>query len=98
MRLLMIAVLAVLYSCQPALAANTCTDRETLEGFLADKYKEEPIAMGLIDSSGVMEVYLSESGSWTIVITSANGLSCVIAAGEAWEDVEPHYAIEGSDS
>ena len=97
MRLLMIAVLAAL-CCQPTLAANTCTDRDRLEGFLAEKYKEEPIAMGLIDSSGVMEVYLSESGSWTIVVTSAQGLSCVIAAGENWDDIEPHYSIEGDDS
>ena len=97
MRLSILAVLAALYRCQPALA-NTCTDRDRLTGFLSEKYDEEPIAIGMIDRSGVMEVYLSEGGSWTIVVTSANGLSCVIAAGKAWEDLEPHYATEGDES
>ena len=43
--------------------------------------------MGLVSNSGVMEVYVSTQGSWTIVVTSSKGTSCVIAAGESWEDM-----------
>ena len=96
MRLICALALALLLML-PAQAQETCTDRDRLISFLAEKYKEEPIAMGIVGGSGLMEVYLSQSGSWTIVITSAKGTSCVIAAGEAWEDIEPHL-LEGDPS
>jgi hypothetical protein len=78
---------AFVLSSAPAQAANTCTERDRLVGFLSDKYKETPRAMGLVSNSGVMEVYVSSQGSWTIVVTSSKGMSCVIAAGENWEDM-----------
>lgn len=71
----------------PAEASATCTKRDRLVQFLADRYKEAPRAMGLVSNSGVMEVYVSSTGSWTIVVTSSNGMSCVIAAGNSWEDM-----------
>ncbi|WP_302478001.1 hypothetical protein [Ruegeria arenilitoris] len=31
-----------------------------------------------------MEVWTSRSGAWTMVITYANGTSCIVAMGEDW--------------
>ena len=33
----------------------------------------------------LMELYASDSGTWTLVITGVNGQSCIVAAGEGFE-------------
>jgi len=35
----------------------------------------------------VLELFASSSGSWTMVVTTPNGTSCLIAAGENWDVV-----------
>ena len=48
--------------------------------------KEEPIALGLANEGSVIEVLTSDGGStWTIMISRPNGSSCLVAAGEGWE-------------
>lgn len=32
-----------------------------------------------------IEVYASPDGTWTIVTTRPDGMSCLMAAGQAWE-------------
>jgi len=34
-------------------------------------------------------VFSSEAGAWTILVTRPDGLSCVAAAGRAWENIKP---------
>lgn len=65
-----------------------CTKRTDVVEHLAGKYKEAPVAIGLANNGGVIEVLSSQTGtSWTIIITMPNGTSCMIAAGENWEKV-----------
>lgn len=52
---------------------------------LAGKYDEVPSAIGIASGGGLVEVLTSDSGSWTIIVTSPHGQSCVVAAGEAWK-------------
>jgi hypothetical protein len=40
----------------------------------------------------VFEVLASPSGSFTIILTQPNGLSCVMAAGENWENLPKRLA------
>ncbi|MEO1721013.1 MAG: hypothetical protein AAFR84_01265 [Pseudomonadota bacterium] len=66
-----------------------CGDREKIIGDLARKYGETRRSYGLARNKGVVEVYASESGSWTILIARPGGTACLIAAGEAFEAEEP---------
>lgn len=67
---------------------SLCTERSEVLGHLATKYSEAPVAMGLANNGGVIEVLTSGSGtSWTIIITMPNGVSCMLAAGESWESL-----------
>jgi hypothetical protein len=43
--------------------------------------------MGLVSNGAVLEVLTSDKGSWTIIVTRPDGTSCVVAAGEAWENL-----------
>ena len=65
-----------------------CGERDNFLAHLSKNHDEAPTAMGVTPSGRVIEVLTSENGSWTIIITHPNGTSCMLAAGEAWEDVE----------
>ncbi len=71
-----------------AQGAVPCGDRAKVIGLLAKRYGEVPRAMGLASQSGVLEIYVSEKGSWTILMTTTKGRSCMIAVGENWEDLK----------
>ncbi len=70
----------------PAEATMACGPHKKLTKALTGKYKESRKGLGLVASRRVMEVFVSESGSWTLVMTDLNGVSCIIAAGHSWED------------
>jgi hypothetical protein len=47
---------------------------------------QQPAAVGLTDSGAVLELYVSERGDWTVIITApAQRMTCITAHGEAME-------------
>ena len=65
---------------------SVCGKRPDIITQLERKYGETRQSVGVQQNRGVVEVYASpESGSWTIIITDPRGLTCLIAAGEAFE-------------
>lgn len=88
-RFQMFALLAVFpLFAVPALAQSPqhCAPRDQVVARLADKYGESRQAMGLGSNNAVMEVFANtEGGSWTVTVTMANGMTCLIASGQAYE-------------
>ena len=80
---------------QAASAQTVCGQRDAVITGLEKRYAEKPISMGLANNGTVVEVYASETGTWTIIMTHPNGLSCLVAAGEGWEDLAPAIAGAG---
>ncbi len=80
----------------PASAAEdsmACGKRDEMLGHLSGKYDEEPIAMGLATNGSLVEVLASSAGgSFTIVYTTPDGLTCMVAAGSNWETVQQQLA------
>jgi len=64
----------------PAYAAQQCAPRAIVVAGLAANYAETPRLMGI---SGVqmMEVFASDAGTWTITVTSPEGVTCLVASG-----------------
>jgi len=80
-----------------AVSARSCSTRANVIKHLANKYSESPVAVGLAENGGVIEVLTSsKGGTWTIIITMPDGTSCMVAAGEAWEQL-PKVAAKGPD-
>ncbi|TCP39955.1 hypothetical protein [Rhodovulum marinum] len=82
--------LAALCLALPALAqaqtARQCAPRDDVVALLADQYGEARQAMGLAANNVVVELFANaDSGSWTITGTTATGLTCLIASGEAYQ-------------
>lgn len=63
-----------------------CEERTALLEVLTGRYDETPAALGIASSGGLVEVLTSGSGTWTIIVTSPQGVSCVVAAGEIWRN------------
>lgn len=94
------AVLAVLF-CAPASAqtATNCAPRETVVERLASKYGESRQSMGLGANNAVVEVFASaETGTWTITVTSAHGMTCLVASGQAFEERADALPAKGNDA
>jgi len=72
----------------PALAAGSqCAAHSDMIALLAKRYKEVPTAVGLVNENRVVQVFVSQAGTWTIIATKPDGDTCIIAAGKDWEEV-----------
>lgn len=80
-----IAAIAFAQSSHPSWAQVPCAPRDEIVDALSEHYKEVPAGIGLAPPSRVFELYVSDSGTWTLLLTTASGRSCVIGAGENWE-------------
>jgi hypothetical protein len=68
-----------------ASAQVPCNQRAEIVTELAGKYKEVPVAIGVNSKGHLVEVLSSEHGrTWTIIVTSPAGMSCVVSVGEDW--------------
>lgn len=76
-----------LASTQGAKAA-VCSERKKFTSFLTKTYKEQQKAVGLVSDTGLMEIYVSEEGTWSIIMTGRKGISCLIAAGDNWKGLK----------
>ncbi len=93
------ALVAIAGLAQPALAQNVCASRDVLVSSLLKDYSETPTALGMSDNGAVIEVLSTRDGAtWTILMTTPDGQSCVVATGEAWEPVEPQVATLGNEA
>ncbi|MGH1464073.1 MAG: hypothetical protein ACRBBQ_01815 [Cognatishimia sp.] len=85
----------------PALAAN-CGLRETVVDRLQSKYSEALTASGLQGSNTVqtmVEVWASEkTGTFTVILTNPQGISCVVAVGTDFFQYEVEKVPEGVKS
>lgn len=68
--------------------AAVCMKHDQLVDFLAERYGEHPLAMGFVSPQLMMEMFVSEAGTWSVVLTNTQGIACINAAGSAWENVK----------
>lgn len=93
--LVAVSVLA-LASLQPAraqeIAQAVCGLREDMGKMLAQRFGEQPKAAGLVGDR-VVELLVSQTGSWTLLMTGPDGRSCVLTGGDEWTE-KPIQAIK----
>ena len=50
-------------------------------------------------NNAMVEVFASEeTGSWTILVTMPTGVTCLVASGEAFEEVAEVLPAQGNDA
>ena len=89
----LLALALILSPRAPASAQSVCVTHAEMTKKLGKGYSESRVGIGLASNGGVVEVYSAGDGStWSLIITTPDGLSCMVAAGEAWENL-PKVAL-----
>ena len=82
-------------------AANAaqCAPRDQVVAGLATGFDEVRRAAGLTGNAEgqaqVLEVLTSTAGTWTITVTMPDGMTCLVASGQAWEDITDKLPAKG---
>jgi hypothetical protein len=88
----------LIFATQAALAAQ-CAPREQVVAGLATGFDEVRRGAGLTAApdgrAQVIEIFTSASGSWTIVVTRPDGQTCLVASGQAWEEITEELPAKG---
>jgi tetrahydromethanopterin S-methyltransferase subunit C len=70
--------------------ARVCIAYAELRKALQGKYGESPVAFGVHANGSLMQVFASDAGdTWTVVMTSPKGISCIVAGGNDWYVLPP---------
>jgi hypothetical protein len=70
----------------PSQQMPPCGPRVSIIEQLERDFAETPVSRGLASNGTVLELLVSASGTWTMLISLPNGHSCFGAAGEMWEE------------
>ena len=77
---------ALALSTLSAQAQFICGGHSDLVAGLAQAFQQKQIGYGVVGQAAIVEIYVSASGTWTLLITDVNGQSCILAIGEGWEN------------
>lgn len=80
-RLLFLALLGALVFPTHAQSLQCGPLADMLAG-LKHTYTETPRFWGISGGGGVMEILVSESGAWTIIVSYPDGMACMYLSGE----------------
>ncbi|MEL6642640.1 MAG: hypothetical protein AAFQ79_01785 [Pseudomonadota bacterium] len=70
-------------------AQTFCAERQAITDRLQSGYGETYAGGGVRNAESIFEIWKSdEKGTWTILMTMADGRSCVMASGTNWRDLE----------
>ena len=92
----MMAAVAVTGGAASANAAAQCAPRADIIKALGDKFHETEAGRGLINPNVVLEIFVSEQGSWTVLASDTKGQSCVLSVGEGWDSPTIRAAMPGA--
>lgn len=63
--------------------ASACLDRSVMIDTLITDFGEQLAEVREIKDQGLLEIHVSaRNGTWTVLLTNFDGVSCVIAVGE----------------
>ena len=76
-----------------------CAPRDVVTKGLADQFQEVQAARGPLDDRHIMELFISPAGSWTILITNDQKISCIrMGHTEGFEFIAPEVPKPGQGS
>ncbi len=88
----LLAVGALPLGSEPASAQGAPAVWRARDGLLSQResqYGEVPVAIGVADGQ-LIELLTAKDGiTWTIILTSPKGMSCLIASGDGWQPLAP---------
>ncbi|MFC4671139.1 hypothetical protein ACFO5X_21495 [Seohaeicola nanhaiensis] len=96
-----IALTLLALTAAPSSAQQTqnCAPRDVVVERLADGYGESRQSIGIGAQGAVVEVFAStDTGTWTITVTTPAGLTCLVASGQSFEALAEGPPPKGNDA
>ena len=69
----------------PAAGQALCASRDGFIAGLEQQFGEYRRIQAVTTAGALMEIFVSDSGSWTILVTLPGGPACLVAAGQGWQ-------------
>ena len=92
-------VTATILSLPSVALAGACAPREIVLDRLATKFGETRQSIGLGPNNQMVEVFASDAtGTWTITVTQASGVTCLVASGQAFETLAEALPSDDTDA
>lgn len=96
---LLTTALALGMAFSAAAQGQNCGQRQAVIERLADGYGESRQSIGMAPEGRVVEVFASlETGTWTITVTMPNGMTCLVASGQSYENLDEPLQPTGTKS
>jgi hypothetical protein len=92
----MLVAAAMTSGITPTRAAGQCAPRADIIKALGSKFHESQAGSGLINPNVVLEIFVSDQGSWTVLASDTKGQSCVLSVGEGWDSPTITAAMPGA--
>lgn len=83
-----VALALIVLAATPA-AATVCLQTSVMVDGLRDRYGETPAFVATDDKGIVLVIFLSDQGSYTVVLQPSPEVSCSIGAGYGWQPAPP---------
>ncbi len=78
----------LLHTAATVKAQPVCMPHDDFRMELQRNFSEAPVAIAIANNGALIELYAKrDKSSWTLVMTRPGGLSCVLVAGEEWNDL-----------
>ncbi|MBC7155746.1 MAG: hypothetical protein H5U19_14305 [Rhodobacteraceae bacterium] len=69
-------------------AQSVCNTTPVIYGILSGKHGESPAARGMTRGSELLEMWANrDTGSWSLLITRPDGITCLVQAGQNFDAV-----------
>lgn len=74
-----------------------CGPRIAIVEYLRQRHSERQVIIGIVNERTLIEIFRSETGSFSVLASRVDGSACMIAAGKQWQDV-PAQALKPEES
>ena len=85
-----VTTLIVTLTATAASAVGPCASRADIIAGLKNDFGEVEVGRGLSNRGHLVELFVSPEGSWTMLLSRPDGLSCLGDAGQVWDIVPPN--------
>jgi len=99
MKTIFATVIAALFATTASAQQQTpkCTERANAVEALTERYGEAPYLM-MLEARGILEVWGNpETRTWSLTVTNAQGITCLVANGGAFEVMSGDLPAAGED-
>lgn len=81
----LIIAMCILFMSASVSLAGECVPYPEAEALLKNKYKEVPRFLGISQNGYLVQLYVSEKGTFSVLLITPQGLACMVDAGESGE-------------